>query len=82
MLLSSRSEIYNAPERCRRLRYVRGTWVEHPTADWGKGVVLEDTEGPTVLISFEAVGIKTVSLQYVEPRVLSEPLATNDEVER
>ena len=44
--------------------------------------MLEDAEGPTVLISFEAAGIKTVSLQYVEPRVLSEPLATNDEVQR
>ena len=31
--------------------------MEHPTAAWGKGVVLEDAEGPTVLISFEAVGI-------------------------
>ena len=56
--------------------------MEHPTADWGKGVVLEDAEGSTVLVSFESVGIKTVSLKHVDLRVLSEPIATNDDVER
>ena len=28
-------------------KYAKGTWVEHPTANWGKGVVLEDSDGPT-----------------------------------
>ena len=40
------------------MRYVKGTWVEHPTAAWGKGVVLEDSEGPNILISFEAVALR------------------------
>lgn len=63
-------------------KYVKGAWVEHPTANWGKGVVLEDTDGPTVCISFEKEGVKTIDLKYVEPRILSVTLAPVAEVER
>ena len=61
-------------------KYAKGTWVEHPTANWGKGVVLEDSDGPTVCISFEKEGIKTIVLKYVEPRIISASLATDEQV--
>ena len=47
--------------------YKKGNIVEHPNADWGQGVVLEDSDGIIVKISFEKVGVKTISLQYVQP---------------
>ena len=47
--------------------YKKGNIVSHPKMDWGRGVVMENSDGKTVEILFEKVGIKKLSLQYVEP---------------
>jgi hypothetical protein len=64
------------------MKYLKGGWVEHPVEDWGKGVVLEDADGPTVTISFETVGIKTLDLRYVEPQIISAALASEEKIEQ
>jgi hypothetical protein len=58
------------------VEYKKGYLVKHPKIDdWGVGVVLEDSNGKTVEVSFKNAGKKSLSLQYVEPEILSkEPL--------
>jgi len=62
--------------------YKKGNIVEHPNADWGQGVVLEDSDGIIVKISFEKVGVKTISLQYVQPVVVDTDIVSDIEVRR
>ena len=59
------------------IEYKKGYLVKHPKIDdWGVGVVLEDSNGKTVEVSFKNAGKKSLSLQYVEPEILSkEPLS-------
>ena len=59
------------------VEYKKGYLVKHPKIDdWGVGVVLEDSNGKTVEVSFKNAGKKSLSLQYVEPQILSkEPLS-------
>ena len=64
------------------MKYKKGTVVRHPKADWGKGVVLEDTNGPTIRIRFEKAGQKTLSLQHIEPIVLNDHPVDDVEVVR
>ena len=59
-----------------------GNIVEHPKADWGRGIVLEDSDGSTVKIGFEKVGVKTISLQYVQPIVVDTATVSDTEVKR
>lgn len=49
------------------MKYKKGNMVKHPNVDWGNGIVLKDSDGITVKISFEKVGTKTISLQYIQP---------------
>jgi len=61
----------------------RGTIIKHPSADWGKGVVIENTGNDIIKVSFQKVGLKTLSLKYVTPIIIEdEPLATEDELDR
>jgi hypothetical protein len=47
--------------------YKKGQLVKHPKKDdWGIGVVLEDSYGLKVSVSFENEGIKLLSLDYVK----------------
>ena len=64
------------------MKYLKGSVVKHPKADWGKGVVLEDTSGPTIKIRFEKVGLKTLSLQHIEPILLDDQTVSEIEVFR
>ena len=45
------------------MQYKKGVLIKHPKMDWGRGVVLEDSNGTNVKISFEKVGVKTLSLR-------------------
>lgn len=61
----------------------KGTVIKHPSADWGKGIVLESSFNNTIKVRFERVGLKTLSLEYVKPIILeNESLVTEDELER
>ncbi len=63
--------------------YKKGMLVKHPKLDtWGGGVVLEDSNGATVSVSFENSGIKVLSLEYVRPVILNEALISDIEVKR
>lgn len=64
------------------MKYLKGSWVEHPVEDWGKGVVLEDADELSVTISFEGVGIKTLDLRYVEPQIIRTALASEEKIEQ
>jgi len=61
-------------------KYKKGYLVKHPKIDdWGVGVVMEDSNGETVCVSFKNAGKKSLSLKYVEPEILSEdPLPDNE----
>jgi hypothetical protein len=61
--------------------YKKGTVVNHPKADWGHGIVIEDSNGQTVKIGFEKVGIKTISLEYVKPNIIDVPSVADYEVQ-
>ena len=55
----------------------KGTVIKHPSADWGKGIVLENAINNTIKVRFERVGLKTLSLEYVKPIILeNESLVT------
>ena len=64
------------------MKYARGSVVQHPKADWGRGVVLEDTAGPTIKIQFEKAGLKTLSLKHVALVVLADEAFSARDVER
>jgi hypothetical protein len=64
------------------MKFLKGTVVKHPKVDWGKGVVLEDTSGPTIKIRFEKVGLKTLSLAHIQPIPLDEPMVAETEIAR
>ena len=64
------------------MKYLKGSVVKHPKADWGKGLVLEDTSGPTIKIRFKKVGLKTLSLQHIEPILLDDQKVSEVEVVR
>jgi len=59
------------------VEYKKGYLVKHPKIDdWGVGVVLEDSDGEIVNVSFKNAGKKSLSLQYVEPEILcKDPLS-------
>jgi hypothetical protein len=49
------------------VEYKKGYLVKHPKIDdWGVGVVLEDSDGKIVNVSFKNAGKKSLSLQYVD----------------
>ena len=61
----------------------KGTVIKHPTADWGKGIVLESAFNNTIQVRFEKVGLKTLSLEYVKPVILkNDSPVTEDELDR
>ena len=61
----------------------KGTVIKHPTADWGKGIVLESPFNNTIQVRFEKVGLKTLSLEYVKPVILkNDSPVTEDELDR
>jgi len=64
------------------MEYKKGNVVEHPKADWGRGIVLEDSNGATVKIGFEKVGVKELSLQYVQPNIVDTGTVSDTEVKR
>jgi hypothetical protein len=66
----------------RIVDYKKGNVVKHPKADWGRGIVLEDSDGSTVKIGFEKAGVKTISLQYVQPVVVDTASVPDSEVKR
>ena len=47
------------------MSYAKGDLVEHPTLDWGRGLILRDSDGRVVYAHFEKVGAKTLDLRYV-----------------
>lgn len=54
------------------MQYKTGDRVKHPKKpDWGIGQVLADTTDGTVRIFFTHAGEKTISLDFVQPEVLS-----------
>jgi len=68
--------------RRHTMEYKKGNVVEHPKADWGRGIVLEDSDGSTVKIGFEKAGVKTIALQYVQPIVVDTATVSDIEVQR
>ncbi len=62
--------------------YKKGNVVEHPRAEWGRGIVLEDSDGSTVKIGFEKVGVKTIALQYVQPAIVDAAIVSDTKVKR
>ena len=64
-------------------RYYKGQWVMHPKLlDWGRGVVLADSDDKKVDVTFENAGKKTISLEYVQLEVLSDETASDKEVKK
>ena len=60
------------------MTYSKGTRVKHPSkADWGLGEVLEDSRGDLVRIFFVGVGEKTLSLKFVQPKLVPESEAAH-----
>jgi len=47
------------------MTHSKGDLVEHPTLDWGRGLVLRDSDGRRVTVHFAKVGTKTLDLNYV-----------------
>ena len=61
----------------------KGTIIKHPSSDWGKGVVIENISNDIIKVSFQKVGLKTLSLKYITPIIIEDqPLATEDELDR
>lgn len=55
-----------------KINYTKGTVVRHPSKDWGLGVILEDSVGALVKVGFEKVGVKNLSLEYVDLDLVAE----------
>ena len=57
------------------MQYKIGCVVKHPNQklDWGIGVVLKDDDGISVQVSFASVGVKTLSLQHIQPIIIENP---------
>ena len=60
--------------------YKKGQLVKHPKKpEWGIGVVLKDSSGELLNVSFENVGIKVLSLEYIELEIVeSTPISDVD----
>jgi len=64
-------------------RYYKGQWVKHPKLlDWGRGVVLADSDEKKVEVTFENVGKKTVSLEHVQLKVVNDEIASKEEIKK
>ena len=57
------------------MEYKIGCVVKHPNQklDWGIGVVLKDDDGISVQVSFASAGVKTLSLQHIQPIIIENP---------
>ena len=64
------------------MKLEEGKVVKHPKADWGYGVVLEDSDGKTVEVGFEKVGVKTLSLKHIELLVVDSTEVSKTQAEK
>jgi len=64
------------------MKYKKGSIVLHPKMDWGKGIVKERSDGKTVQVLFEKVGMKNLSLKYVELIRLDETSVPDIDLDR
>ena len=57
--------------------YKKGQLILHPNRpEWGTGVVIKDSSGSLLNVSFEIAGTKVLSLEYVEPEIVeSSPIS-------
>jgi hypothetical protein len=52
-------------------KYKKGQLIKHPNrSEWGIGVVIKDSDGSLLNVSFEIAGIKVLSLEYIEPEIV------------
>jgi hypothetical protein len=54
-------------------QFKKGDFIEHPKAEWGYGLVLENQKGNQLKVNFPSVGIKTISLEHVNVRPVECP---------
>ena len=52
-------------------KYKKGSFIRHPTADWGIGHVVQDSNSESVVAVFEVGGYRTISLSHVTPLVVN-----------
>ena len=51
--------------------YKKGQLIVHPNRpEWGIGVVIKDSDGSVLNVSFEVDGTKVLSLEYIEPEIV------------
>ena len=53
--------------------FKKGDFVEHPKAEWGYGLVLENQKGNQLKVNFPSVGIKIISLEHVNVKLAQCP---------
>lgn len=54
------------------MEYLKDVLVRNPNKhEWGVGRIVADSDGLSVQIDFEVVGLKTLSLEYVQPEIVT-----------
>lgn len=51
-------------------KYKKDSFIKHPTAKWGIGRVVEDSNKDSVSAVFELGGLRTISLKVIKPLVV------------